>query len=408
MRVLIANDWGPETGGVETYLTWLRAGLTEAGNDVRLLTSSAGSAAGGSADDVAFAPTGAPGRALLQLANPAALLAVRRAVREFRPDVVHVTMFELFLSPAVFAALDVVPTVLSISYYKPICPTGIKVLPTGARCESRAGLVCLRSGCVGLPHWLRDRPRYALIRRAVERADKIVTCSRWMAGELGRHGIVAEPLVWPVPAPSPSFRRSRAADPLFVYAGRLNVAKGVDVLLRAFAQVVAARPAARLAIVGDGPVRAELEALSRELRIAASVEFRGAVAPSEVERAFADAWALVAPSRWAEPFGSVAAEAVVRGVPVVATGGGGFAETVDLGVTGLLVPPGDASALAAALGRIADGALRELPLDAVARARTKHDAGRHLEAVERAFSEARFARFGTSLTPPAARRLNPS
>ena len=408
MRVLIVTDWVPHEGGVESYLTWLRDGLAGAGDEVRLLTSSAGSAAGGTADYVAFGTTRRSAQAILQIANPASALAARRAVAEFAPDVVHVTMFEMFLSPAVFAAFRDVPTVVSVSYYKPICPTGIKVLPTGERCGVPPGLVCVRSGCVGVAHWLRDRPRYALIRRAVERADRVVTCSRWMARELAAHGVTAEPIVWPVPAASPGFRRRRAAHPLFVYVGRLAFEKGVDVLLRAFARLRAAHPEARLRLVGDGPLRGELDTLARALGLEGSVDFVGARPADRVEAALEDAWALVAPSRWAEPLGLVAPEAIVRSVPAVATSGGGFDETIEDGVTGRLVPPGDDAALAAALDELARGALAVLPAASADRAAARHAVSRHVEAVRGVFDAARFARFGTSLTPPAPRRLNPS
>ena len=50
MRVLLITDWNQGHGGAEAYLSWLRSGLTAAGDDVRLLTSSAGSAAGGTAE----------------------------------------------------------------------------------------------------------------------------------------------------------------------------------------------------------------------------------------------------------------------------------------------------------------------------------------------------------------------
>ena len=88
---------------------------------------------------------------------------MRAAVRDFRPDVVLVNMFEKYLSPAIFQALRGVPTVAFVHYYKPICPTALKVLPDGSLCKVPAGLVCWRSGCVGIAEWLRDRPRYSMI-----------------------------------------------------------------------------------------------------------------------------------------------------------------------------------------------------------------------------------------------------
>jgi len=69
----------------------------------------------------------------------------------------------------------------------------------------------------------------------------------------------------------------------------------------------------------------------------------------EVERLFDGAWVQVVPSRWAEPFGLVAAEAMMRGTAVVASAFGGLNEIVKDSKTGFLVPPGSVSALSEAL-----------------------------------------------------------
>jgi glycosyltransferase involved in cell wall biosynthesis len=71
-----------------------------------------------------------------------------------------------------------------------------------------------------------------------------------------------------------------------------------------------------------------------------------------LEQHFNTAWVQAAPSRWEEPFGNVATEAMMRGTAVVASAFGGLAEIVRNGETGFLVPPGEAAALAQALLRL--------------------------------------------------------
>jgi glycosyltransferase involved in cell wall biosynthesis len=379
MRVLVITDWPGEGGGVETYVTLVVRGLRAAGEEVRLLTSSVG---GGVeiADYVAFGTRRTVPQTVLQVANPAAARAVRRAVVELEPDVALVSMFEMHLSPSVLAALGHVPTVLNVAYYKPICPNGLKLLANDSICTVQAGSVCWRGGCVPRLHWLRDRPRYARIRRGVGNAALVVTCSRWLQRELAAAGILAEPSSWPVESPSTGFRRARAAEPLFVFVGRLAREKGVETLLRALA---AARHdvQARLRVIGDGPLRPSLERLTAGLALGDVVEFTGWLPHEQIEMRLADAWALVAPSLWAEPLGLTALEAVVRGIPVVASATGGLAETVEHGVTGLLFPNGDVGALAACLVDVAsrrafpDG----LAPDVIEQARADHDLARHVE-----------------------------
>ena len=131
MRVLLINDWTANEGGIEAYVIRTANALRNAGHEVRLLTSSVGPAAARVADYVAFGTDNPAAQSFLQIANPFALARVRLALRDFKPDVVQVNMFEKYLSPAIFPALREVPTVAFVHYYKPICPTAVKLLPNG-------------------------------------------------------------------------------------------------------------------------------------------------------------------------------------------------------------------------------------------------------------------------------------
>jgi glycosyltransferase involved in cell wall biosynthesis len=352
MRILLMIDWNRGRGGAEAHVITVRDGLRAAGDDVRLLTSSAGSAAGGTAEYVAYGTENPAQQTLLQIANPLAAATVRRAVREFRPDVVWVNMFAHHLSPAAVLALGSVPKVLLVSDYKAICPIGSKLLPDGSLCHSPAGWVCHRSGCLSFPHWLRDQPRYALIRSAIQRVDRVLACSQWVKKRLAEANIESEVLYLPTSAPPVAFRRSPAGEPMFLYVGRLDVEKGVDVLLRAFSRLSREFPTAQLRIAGQGPQRAKLESLATGY----PVEFLGWKSPAELEPYWAEAWASIAPSLWAEPQGLVALEGIMRRVPVIASASGGLAEMIEHGGNGLLFPNGDENALLNHLRQIASGA----------------------------------------------------
>jgi glycosyltransferase involved in cell wall biosynthesis len=114
----------------------------------------------------------------------------------------------------------------------------------------------------------------------------------------------------------------------------------------------------RLRIAGSGPLEATLgdEIARRELR--ELVQLTGALSPDELPAFFAGIDVFAMPSH-REGYGVAALEASASGKPVVATNVGGIPEVVRDGATGLLVPPHDPAALAAALGRLAaDPALR--------------------------------------------------
>jgi glycosyltransferase involved in cell wall biosynthesis len=143
--------------------------------------------------------------------------------------------------------------------------------------------------------------------------------------------------------------------------GRISRTKGQDVFLRAAARVLDRFPSARFQIIGgalfnDAPFEIEVLALAGSLGIGHAVEFTGFV--SDVEPRVAALDVLVHASPTPEPFGQVVVEGMAAGKPVVATRAGGVPEIVSDEESGLLVPPGDADALAAAICRLlADPAL---------------------------------------------------
>jgi glycosyltransferase involved in cell wall biosynthesis len=138
--------------------------------------------------------------------------------------------------------------------------------------------------------------------------------------------------------------------------GRLEPQKGVEHLLRAMVRVLDARPAARLVIVGDGPLRAELEALAARLGIARAVRFAGWRTDVPEVLSALDLFCLA--SLW-ESFGIVLAEAMLASLPIVATRVDGIPEVVCDGETGFLVAPGsDAELAERILALLADAPLR--------------------------------------------------
>lgn len=152
------------------------------------------------------------------------------------------------------------------------------------------------------------------------------------------------------PAPLPE--RAQA-----LYVGALEPTKDVAGLARAWRSVAERLPEARLRLVGSGSQEALVRALAQELP--ESVRWTPRLAAEEVAAALDASTLLVLPSR-SEGLGRVVLEAFMRRRPVVGTAVGGIADLVEDGVSGLLVPPGDAGALAHALVRIlADRSLAE-------------------------------------------------
>jgi glycosyltransferase involved in cell wall biosynthesis len=127
--------------------------------------------------------------------------------------------------------------------------------------------------------------------------------------------------------------------------------KGLAHLLAAVAEISQSRNHFKLVVIGEPKKNGAVERLVRELGIAPRVEFTGRIDAAELVRHYARAAAAVIPSLY-EGFGLPAGEAMACGVPVISTTGGALPEVV--GDAGLLVPPADPAALAAAIRRILD------------------------------------------------------
>jgi L-malate glycosyltransferase len=190
------------------------------------------------------------------------------------------------------------------------------------------------------------------------------------------------------PGPTPAVRLSLGIPveaPLVTVVSRLNPLKGIEYFVEAAAMVAARRPEARFLVVGDNEpspsqvaYRAQLEALAVRLGLSDRLRFTGF--RSDVPDLLAASTVSVLPSL-SEGLSNVLLESMAAGVPVVATAVGGTAEAVMDGVTGSLVPPGNAPALADAVTML----LENPPL-----ARRYGDAAR--ARVGRHFSDARMVR----------------
>lgn len=149
------------------------------------------------------------------------------------------------------------------------------------------------------------------------------------------------------------------ADKTILFVGRLAEKKGLQYLIKAFPQVLSHHPEARLLVVGDGPNRAELEALAEHLHLTDHVRFVGGQSPEELRRSYLSSRLFVVPSvvaRSGDTEGLPVAllEAMAAGRPVVATSVGGVPEVVVQGRTGLLVEPESPRALASAITTLLD------------------------------------------------------
>lgn len=350
MRILLLNDYGVRLGGAETLSFALRDELRKRGHDARLMTTTAGELDTIDCEDahaVEYRCRGTTSRyrTLLQTANAFAYHALKQALREFRPEVVHVRMFLTQLSPLILPLLRPFPSVYHVVWYRPVCPVGTKLLPNGQLCRVSPGIPCYRNLCLPLRDWVPLMIQMSLWRRWRGAFSRIIANSEATKAALITEGIEPVQVIYNG-VPLQSQRAPLGREPTAVYAGRLTREKGVDVLVRAFALVRKRVPSARLMIAGRGREQEALKLLVQDLGLEDAVSMPGHLRSDELEARSQSAWVQVVPSRWAEPFGLVAAEAMMRGRAVIASAMGGLQEIVEHGRTGFLIPPDDPEALA--------------------------------------------------------------
>lgn len=264
----------------------------------------------------------------------AGTLAVRRAVDELKPDVVHAHWW--FPSGLLtLAVADDVPVVTTMH-------------GSDVRLARRVKLV------------------HPLFRRVMSRSASVTAVSSWLAGEARAMAPDAKIDVAPMPADTALFAASRESRTpgAFVFVGRLNAQKGLRDLLEALAW---SGPTTTLDVVGAGDDGAALKALAAKLGVAARVRWHGAVDRAALPQMYARAQATIVPSKQ-EGLGLVAVESQLCGTPVIAYRSGGLPDVVRTDAGGVLVPPGDVRALADAMrAHVADPARIEA-LGAAARA----------------------------------------
>jgi len=138
---------------------------------------------------------------------------------------------------------------------------------------------------------------------------------------------------------------------LITYAGRLDLEKGVDTLMNAFASVHAKHPHARLALAGKGLLQEAIHDHIRAAHLQDRVHLLGYLHGETLRAFYAVSDLHVCPSHY-EPFGLVAIEAMAAGVPVIVSDVGGLSDIVSTAQVGIRVPPRDVSAWAHALDRM--------------------------------------------------------
>lgn len=342
MRVLIVSGiWPPDVGGPASHAPALAEHLLAHGHSVEVVTTAAAQP-GPRAFPVTWVTRSLPpGVRHLAVAKAVAMHA-RRA------DVVYAT--SMIRRAAIGATVARRPLIVKLVSDEPY------------ERERRSGRF---KGTLeefqSAPGSLRTRFMRGTRTTAVRRARRVICPSDYLRTIALGWGLRNERvLTISNPAPAIAETESNPRDPItrpdgirlrLGFAGRLTAQKNLESALEA----VAAVPGVSLSILGDGPEQRKLEQASARLGVSDRVEFLGGGSRDDVLSLFRTVDASLLSSSW-ENMPHTVLESLAVGTPVIATAVGGVPEVVHDGENGLLVPSGDAVALAGAIGRLADDA----------------------------------------------------
>jgi glycosyltransferase involved in cell wall biosynthesis len=283
---------------------------------------------------------------------------LKAALREHRPEVVHVhNTFPLLSTAVLYACRDLrVPVVATIHNYRLECANGM-FFRSGAVCHDcsrglpvRAVLHnCYRDSRAASAARVLDMSVHRRAWRSLVSAYVFISVSE---RDLMRGLDLASDRVFVRHNLIPRRSRPRVAPtPTVVYAGRLHEVKGVRLLMAGWDRYCSqsGEPGLSLIIVGGGPLENEVAAWASSRQ---SVELTGTVSSDRCAELISRARAVLLPSTWEETFGLVAVEAMAASVPPIAAGHGSFTELITPGVDGVLFSPGNPQALALAIADV--------------------------------------------------------
>ena len=363
MKLLFYSHYfAPSIGGVETIVLSLARGLAGVRTrdglpefNVTLVTETL-------AED--FDDRLLPFRVLRQ----PSLVQLLKLIRS--TDIIHVA--GPALPPLLLALLTRKSVVIEHHGFQTICPTGqLLIEPSGVPCPGHfmAGhhRECLR--CRSDNNWLNSWKLWLLtfLRRFLcSRVATNITPTEWLSGVIHLPNAVTIPhgiQTMALGSESPQL----SGPPLIIFQGRLVTTKGLPVLLEAASLLRSENHTFELMVIGDGPERSAIEELAKKLQLSSCVRFVGRIAAADLDSTLAKASIVVVPSLAGEVFGLVLAENMSRGLPVVASDVGCFAEV--LGDAGLTFRVGDAKDLARQIARLLDDSGLASTLSSRARSR---------------------------------------
>lgn len=342
-KVLTITSVGFVAGGAETIIVKTSPYLLKKGYSLKILAGDVG-ANKERFNDYTFKSfnSSSPFKMLFFLFNPYSYFALRKVLKEYKPDIIHIHIMDQ-ISPSVLFLLKKYPTVMTLhgpeSFLKKLLlwylsPSCYKHNPYDKNNLKLAGK---------LTYFYFYYVQKFIYKFGLKNVNIFIAPSKYIQN-----------LVKTDVSPTihlPNFVELRKFHELtntynLLFVGRLEKVKGVEFLIQAMSFIINVFPQTTLTIVGDGSNMADLLNLTKRLQIEKYVQFVGWVENNDLDTYYEKASIVVAPSIWVEAFGIVILEAMSVGRPVIGTNVGGIPEIISDGVNGYIVEPKNSEQIA--------------------------------------------------------------
>jgi len=347
MKILSINDRGYLLGGLELNVLAKNNGLKDRGYSAKVFTSDINPFNVPLYSDYTFRgfDEKSPKKWLNQIVNFNSYSRLRKVLKEYKPDIIHIHNIACQVSPSILLAVGNIPTILTLHSYELLCPTGALAKEDGSRCVS-PGKHDLR--CTGsIKGYVYETIKQFIHRILLKKILLYTVPSKSMKVDFDGQKIISSPIRVLYNGVDLSEYKPIKNFNRILYVGRISKEKGVETLIRAFEIIKNACPDVCLDIVGDGPEMDSLNDLCDKLNLKDSVQFYGKIDKKNIVDFYIKSTFIVVPSICPETFCRVGVEALSVGRPVIGSDFGAIPEWLVDGKCGFLFTPGSVKDLAA-------------------------------------------------------------
>lgn len=383
MKILLINDYISDVGGAETYVKNIAQSLKSRGHTIKILSSENFT----NNEFVDWKNKYIPKFNAIkfyieQIFNIKAYFALKKIIREFEPDVIHLNNIYKRISPSILIGLKNYPVIMTLHSYEHFQPhTFLKSKFDNP--EQKYGNTSLKL-IAQIYNYLNKQLFFFLFKNI----DLFVAPSKFIKNIAISNNI--KPTIHLYNGIHVFNYSAITSKYNLLYVGRLDNEKGVDYLIKAIPKIVNTHPKTHLYIVGKGNEERHLKKLTYNLNLRRYITFIGKSKHKDIQKYYKKSTLIIVPSVNIENLPTVAIEAMSIGRPIIGTKIGGIPELIEHGKTGYLIEPNNTEQITKIINKLLDDTnlINKLGCNARKKALLEFCINFHVESLEKIYKKA--------------------